>query len=140
MFQMFSNEMEQRFGTLQNNVSMRNSKLKEQANNLITTQGWVMQIQAEVEMKISELGSNLNARLVDYNLNITNSLDALMKILSSNISSAYAVAHVSVNELTTRFVQDIQQLIEFHSCDAINMLSLPFSSGEYIIKNSTGFV
>ena len=41
---------------------------------------------------------------------------------------------------TTWFVQEIQQLIEFKSCDAINMLSLPFSSGEYIIKTSNGSI
>ena len=129
--------MKQRFGILENNT---NSTLEEQANNLTTIQGRVMQRQAEVERMISQLGRNLNARLVDYDLNITNSLNALIKVPSGNISSAHVKAQRSVDDFTTRFVQEMQQLIVFKSCDAINMLSLPFSSGEYIIKTSNGSI
>ena len=139
-FQIFLKDMEQRFGILQNNASMRNSTLEEQANNLTTIQGRVVQIQTEVERMVSELGSNLNVRLVDYDLNITNSLNALMEDPSGNISSARVIAQQSVDDFTSRFVREIQQLIEFESCDAINMISLPFSSGEYIIKTSNGSI
>ena len=87
--------MEQRFGILENNA---NSTLEEQANNLTTIQGRVMQIQTEVERMISQLGRNLNARLVDYDLNITNSLNALIKDPSGNISSAHVIAQRSVDD------------------------------------------
>ena len=133
-------EMEQKFGVLKNNLSITNKKLGKQANNLTNIQVRAHQIQSEIEMRILEFGSNLRVCLVEYLLNMTTSVNASMELMSNYISSAHDSAQRSVDELTTHIVRDIQELHVFESCDAINKLSLPFSSGEYIIKTSNGSV
>ena len=118
---------------LQNSISTRINRQEDQVYNLTNILGGVYQIQTGVEMRISELESNLNAHL--YTMNMTN---LLMDNASSNITTACDVIQQSVVELTHMIVHDIQNLYEFKSCAAINSLSLPFSSGEYMIKTSNG--
>ena len=132
--QMFSNEIEQVFDDLQNNVN----ELEDEANNLTNISNRVHQIQAAVEMRISKHEYSLGAQFVEYTLNITNQLNILMQETYIYISSAHAAAHTSADELTTKIVRDIQELHVFESCNAINTFSLPFSSGEYTINTSTG--
>ena len=123
-----------------NRLSMRTSKLEDHFNNLTNTQGRVYQIKREVEMKISELKSILSARILEYTYNMTSLLNSLMNSVSSNISNARDVVQQSVGELTSKIVHDVQSLVKFESCAAVDMLSLPFSSGQYMIKTSTGTV
>ena len=134
----FYTEMEQRFHTLKSNISMRNKKLENQTNNMTNFQVRAHQIQTELEMRISEFGSNVSVRLVEYSLNMTNVLDTSMKLASRNISQARDTSGRSVDKLTTQIVQDVPELHVFESCDAISMLSPPFSSGEYLIQASSG--
>ena len=135
---MFSNQTEQVFDDLQNNVTLRTSKLEDEANNLTRIQNKFRQMQAAVEMKISNHENNLGAQLVEYNLNITQLLNIVMQETFINISSARDTTQRSVDELTAKIVRNIQELYVFESCNAINTFSLPFSSGEYTIKTSTG--
>ena len=134
--QMFSNEIEQVFDDLQNNVTVRTNELEDEANNLTNISNRVHQIQAAVEMRISKHEYSLGAQFVEYTLNITNQLNILMQETYIYISSARAAAHTSVDELTTKMVRDIQELHVFESWNAINTFSLPFSSGEYMIRAS----
>ena len=132
------NYTEQTLNIVQKNLSTRINKLEDEASNLTIIPNEVHQIQAAVGMRISEYENSLSAQLVEYTLNITNQLNILMQETFINISSARAATQRSADELTTKIIRYIQELHVFESCNAINTFSLPFSSGEYMIKTSTG--
>ena len=127
--------MEQRIDILQNNISAKTINLEDQADNLTDVQGKA--IQTEVAMRISKLESKLSMCLVEYSTNWSYFLNSLKDNASNNISNAREAVQQSVDELTVRIARDIQNLHEFESCAAINNLSLPFSSGEYMTKTPT---
>ena len=128
-------ELERKLQLFFNKVEQRIIKLDDQADNLTDVQGKA--IQTEVAMRISELESKLSMCSVEYSTNWTYFLNSLKDNASNNISNAREAVQQSVDELTTRIAHDIQNLHEFESCAAINNLSLPFSSGEYMTKTPT---
>ena len=132
-----NSKFQQAFNNLQNSINMRTSKLKDQANNLTNIQSRVHQVPVQVEIRIAEIERNLIARLMEYTPNITNRINTLMEETFNNISRARAAAQESVDELTTKIAQDIQEFHVFESCAVIGMLSLSFSSSIFLIKSSS---
>ena len=136
MFKMFSNEIERRLDSLRSNTS----QLEDQANNLTYIQDRLFMIQPEVLRTISELEDSLNDSFNEASLNVSSKLENTRQHISSEIDNTISATQSSVDNLATSVVNSIQAKYEFESCININTFSLPFRTGEYLIRNSDNTV
>ena len=133
MYKMFSNEIEHRLDSLRSNLT---SQLEDQANNLTYIQGRCFMIQPEVLRTISELEDSLNYSFNEASSNFSSKLENTRQQISSAIVNTINATQSSVDNLATSVVNSIQAKYEFESCININTFSLPFRSGEYLIRTS----
>ena len=136
MFKMFSNEIERRLDGLRSNTS----QLEDQANNLTYIQDRIFMIQPEVLRTISELEDSLNDSFNEASLNVSSKLENTRQHISSEIVNTITATQSSVDNLATSVVNSIQAKYEFESCIIINTFSLPFSTGDYLIRTSDNTV
>ena len=114
----------------------RITKLEDQANNLTYIQGRLFMIQPEVLRTISELENCLNYSFNEASSNVLSKLENTRQQISSEIVNTINATQSSVDNLATSIANSIQAKYEFESCTNINMFSLPFRTGEYLIRTS----
>ena len=131
-FQLLLIEIEQRFDIW----STRITKLEVQASNLTSIHDRLYKMQPEVLNTISELEVSLSDRICEVISNSSNILSTLMQQVSSEITNVSNVTQKLVVNLATSVVNSIQAKYEFESCVNINTFSLPFRTGEYLIRTS----
>ena len=114
-FQLLLIEIEQRFDIWITRIT----KLEDQANNLT-----------------SELEDSLNYSFNEASSNVSSKLENTRQQISSEIVNTINATQSSVDNLATSVVNSIQAKYEFESCININTFSLPFRTGEYLIRTS----
>ena len=128
----FNCEIEQRFDIW----TTRITKLEVQASNLTSIQDRLFKMQPEVLNTISELEVSLSDRICEVISNSSYILSTLMQQVSSEITNVSNVTKKLVDNLATKVVNSIQAKYEFESCINIDTFSLPFRTGEYLIRTS----
>ena len=136
MFKIFSNEIEQRLDSLRSNLNTETSQLEDQANNLTYIQGRLFVMKPEVLKTISELEDGLKDSFNEASSNVSSKLENTRQQISTEIFNTINATQGSMDNLATSVANSIQAKYEFESCININTFSLPFRTGEYLIRTS----